>query len=275
MPVYRGFPQFPPASAKDLHRVLANICGCMAVLLALWELARQTRRMSAPTKDAHAASYFDVDGTLVKTNLVHPLMFYMANQQNPLRAAGRMLKAAATAPALFTSEQVDRGTFNELLFKGYKDMSEDRLLELADEAFDKVIRPAVYADARDLVASAKRAGHRVVLISGSPDFLVQRLARFIEADDVIGNRLEIRDGRATGRIQRPLVAGPEKARIMKDHAKAHGFDLDKCAAYSDSMSDVPMLSVVGRPCVVNPDFRLRALAKTHRWPVLDLDRSAA
>ena len=217
------------------------------------------------------ASYFDVDGTLVRTNLVHPLLFYMANQPNPLRAVSRLVKAAVRAPSLIASEQVDRGTFNELLFRGYADMSEDRLLELADEAFDNVIRPALYKDGLSLVARAKKAGHRVVLISGSPDFLLERLQKLCDADDVIGNRLEIKDGRCTGRIKRPLVAGPEKAKLMKKHAREHGFDLDVCHAYSDSMSDVPMLSVVGRPCVVNPDFRLRQLAATHRWPVLDFD----
>lgn len=216
------------------------------------------------------ASYFDVDGTLTRTNLVHPLVFYMLNQQNPLRAVGRLAKAAVSAPALFASEQVDRGTFNELLFKGYAGMSEDRLLELADEAFDSVIRPSLYKDGLSLVKRAKQAGHRVVLVSGSPDFLLERLGRMIDADDVIGNRLEFRDGLATGRILKPLVAGPEKAKLIKDHAKKHGFDLDRCAAYSDSMSDVPMLSVVGRPAAVNPDFRLKMLARTHRWPILEL-----
>jgi HAD superfamily hydrolase (TIGR01490 family) len=216
------------------------------------------------------ASYFDVDGTLVRTNLVHPLVFYMSNQANPLRSLGRLAKAAVQAPAWLASENVDRGTFNELLFRGYAGMTEDRLLELADEAFDSVIRPNLFKEALSLVDRAKKAGHRVVLVSGSPDFLLERLAKRVDADDVIGNRLEFRDGKATGRIRRPLVAGPEKATLIKKHAREHGFDLDRCAAYSDSMSDVPMLSVVGRPAVVNPDFRLRMLAKTHRWPVLDL-----
>lgn len=221
------------------------------------------------------ASYFDVDGTLTRSNLLHPLVFYTLNQQNPLRSVGRLVKGLAAVPALVASEQVDRGSFNELLFRGYAGMSEDRLLELADEAFDTVVRPALYKDGLSLVKRAKSAGHRIVLVSGSPDFLLERLARMVEADDVIGNRLEIRDGKATGRILRPLVAGPEKARLMKQHAKKHDLDLEECAAYSDSLSDLPMLSVVGRPCAVNPDFRLRALAKTYRWPVLDLDREAA
>lgn len=217
------------------------------------------------------ASYFDVDGTLSRSNLFDALWWYTLNQQNPLFGLRKLAKTALSVPALFAAEQVDRSTFNELLFTGYEGISEDRLLDLADEAFDSVIRPQMYKGAFDLVKRAKKAGHRVVLLSGSPDFLLARLAKLVDADDVIGNRLQIRDGRATGKLMPPIVAGPEKAKIIKDHAKEHGFDLDECAAYSDSLSDIPMLSVVGRPCAVNPDFRLRQLAKTHRWPVLDLN----
>jgi HAD superfamily hydrolase (TIGR01490 family) len=216
------------------------------------------------------ASYFDVDGTLVSTNLVHPLVFYMVNQPSPLQAASRLFKTALKAPALLAAEMVDRGTFNELLFEAYEGMSEDRLHELADEAFDTVIRPNIFRKGRLLCKRAKRAGHRVVLLSGSPDFLLQRLAKVVGADDVIGNRLEFIDGVCTGRLLRPLVAGPEKARLMREHAARYGFDLERCAAYSDSMSDVPMLSTVGRPAAVNPDFRLRRLARTHRWPIIEL-----
>lgn len=216
------------------------------------------------------ASYFDVDGTLTKTNLFDALWFYLWNQQNPVRGLSRVAKTVASIPAFFAAEQVDRSTFNELLFRGYEGFSEDRLLELSDEVFDSILRPALYKDAISLVARTKSAGHRVVLLSGSPDFLLTRLAKMLDADDVIGNRLQFRDGKATGKLIPPIVAGPEKARIIREHAKEHSFDLDDCAAYSDSMSDIPMLSVVGRPAAVNPDFRLRALAKTHRWPVLDL-----
>jgi HAD superfamily hydrolase (TIGR01490 family) len=223
------------------------------------------------TESTHrAAAYFDVDGTLTKTNLFDTMWFYLLNQQNPFKGLGRVAKTIASIPGYLAAEQVDRSTFNEMLFKGYEGISEDRLLDLSDEVFDTVLRPALYKDATSLVKRAKQSGLRVVLLSGSPDFLLQRLAKMLEADDVIGNRLQFKDGRATGKLMPPIVAGPEKARIIKDHAKEHGFDLDECAAYSDSMSDIPMLSVVGRPAAVNPDFRLRALAKTHRWPILDL-----
>jgi HAD superfamily hydrolase (TIGR01490 family) len=223
------------------------------------------------TESTHrAAAYFDVDGTLTKTNLFDTLWFYLWNQQNPFAGLGRVAQTVASIPGYLAADQVDRSTFNEMLFRGYEGFSEDRLLDLSDEVFDNVLRPALYKDAVSLVKRTKLSGMRVVLLSGSPDFLLGRLGKMLDADDIIGNRLQFKDGRATGRLMPPIVAGPEKAKIIKDHAKQHGFDLDDCAAYSDSMSDVPMLSVVGRPAAVNPDFRLRAMAKTHRWPILDL-----
>src|SRR5690606_21809427 len=98
--------------------------------------------------------------------------------------------------------------------------------------------------------------------------------KHLGADEFITNRLEIKDGYATGRLLRPVVAGPEKARLVRDHARAHGHDLEECFAYSDRYSDVPMLSVVGCPAAVNPDAALARVARAYQWPVLNLERSA-
>ena len=102
--------------------------------------------------------------------------------------------------------------------------------------------------------------------------LMERLAKHLGATHVIANRLEIKDGFATGRLLRPVVAGPEKARLIREHAKSKNLDLGECYAYSDSYSDVPMLSVVGYPAAVNPDTKLERLARTYGWPVLSLDK---
>jgi HAD superfamily hydrolase (TIGR01490 family) len=218
------------------------------------------------------ASFFDVDGTLVRTNLLHPTVFYLANQPNPLRALGSLVRAAAGAPRMALAEMVDRRRFNELLFATYEGISRDRLLILADEAFDTVVKRALYPGARDLVQRCRANGHEVVLVSGALDFLMERLAKHVGATACIANRLEIKDGYATGKLVRPIVAGPEKARLIREWAKRHGHDLADCFAYSDSYSDVPMLSVVGHPCAVNPDLRLGKLARTYAWPVIHLGR---
>jgi HAD superfamily hydrolase (TIGR01490 family) len=220
------------------------------------------------------ASYFDVDGTLVTTNLMHPTVFYMVNQATPFRSLGKLARAALGGPRMLLAESRDRRTFNELLYSLYEGMSEDRLLALADEAFDTVLKKNIYAGAKELVATCRDRGHDVVLVSGSLDFLMNRLAKHLGATDVIANRLEIHQGYATGKLLRPVVAGPEKARLVREHARAKGYDLDECFAYSDSYSDVPMLSVVGQPAAVNPDTALERLARAYHWPVINLDRNS-
>lgn len=223
--------------------------------------------MSVP---ALAASYFDVDGTLVRTNLVHPTLYYLMHQRTPLRSLQKMAMTALRAPRLAIAELQDRRIFNEMLFAAYEGMSEDRLQLLADDAFENVVKKALFPSAKDLVSRCRDQGHDVVLISGALDFLMHRLADHIGATHVIANKLEIKDRYATGRLLRPVVAGPEKARLIRDHARERGHDLDECFGYSDSYSDVPMLSVVGHPAAVNPDSKLERLARTYGWPVISL-----
>jgi HAD superfamily hydrolase (TIGR01490 family) len=217
------------------------------------------------------ASYFDVDGTLVKTNLIHPTLFYMVNQATPLQSLGRLARGLMNAPAMALAELRDRRTFNEMLYNLFEGTSEDRLLLLADEAFDKVLKKALYRRAKDLVQRCRDEGHDVVLVSGALDVLMQRLADHLGATHVIANRLEIHERYCTGKLLRPVIAGPEKAKVIRDHARAHGHDLDECFAYSDSYSDIPMLSVVGQPTAVNPEPALARLAHAYHWPILRLD----
>jgi HAD superfamily hydrolase (TIGR01490 family) len=217
-----------------------------------------------------AASYFDVDGTLVSTNLIHPTLYYMMNHQTPIRSLAKIGTALLRAPSMAIAELRDRRTFNELLFASYEDFSEDRLIELSKEAYEEVMKPKILPGAKSLIQHSLNAGHHVVLISGALDILLQHLAKDIGATHVIGNRLEMHEGYATGKLLRPVVAGPTKARLITEHARQYGHDLDDCYAYSDSYSDVPMLSVVGHPAAVNPDKQLTYLARAYHWPIIDL-----
>jgi HAD superfamily hydrolase (TIGR01490 family) len=217
-----------------------------------------------------AASYFDVDGTLISTNLVHPTLYYMFNQPTPLHSFAKLGRALVKSPWMVWAETQDRRLFNELLFTSFEGVSEDRLLGLAEETFERVIKPNIYPGAKDLVQTSLDKGHAVVIVSGALDFLMRLLAEHLGATDVIANKLEIKDRFATGKLLRPVVAGPEKARLVREHARAHGHDLDECFAYSDSYSDVPMLSIVGNPAAVNPDRKLSLLANAYRWPIIQV-----
>ena len=216
------------------------------------------------------ASYFDVDGTLVNSNLMHTAVWYMANDVNPLQSAKNLGRLLFRSPKLLAAELRDRRTFNELLFEAFRGTSEDRLHVLGDEAYEWCMKGRIYSGARDIVARTKDLGHEVVFVSGALDFLLERLADDLGADHYVGNRLEIHDGKATGKLLRPVVAGPNKSRLIADHARDNGHDLADCFGYSDSYSDVPMLSVVGKPAVINPDPKLHRLARTYQWPIIEL-----
>src|SRR5262249_22682546 len=164
----------------------------------------------------------------------------------------------------------DRRLFNELLFSSFEGVSEDRLIALAEETFDTVIKPNIYPGAKDLVQTSLDKGHAVVIVSGALDFLMELLARHLGATGIIANNLETKARFATGKLLRPVVAGPEKARLVREHARANGHDLDECFGYSDSYSDVPMLSVVGYPAAVNPDRKLSLLANAYHSPIIRL-----
>ncbi len=220
------------------------------------------------------ASYFDVDGTLVSINLIDPTLYYLLNQATPLASARKLGRALLKAPAMVVAELIDRRMFNELLFSSYEGMSEDRLLLLADEVFKSKLEPALYPAGIDLVNKSRDAGHDIVLVSGMLDFTLEPLARHLGGCELISNRLEMRNKIATGKLLQPVVAGPEKARLIRQHAKQKGYDLDECCAFSDSYSDVPMLSVVGHPAAVNPDRRLALLARAYSWPTLRLAGSS-
>jgi HAD superfamily hydrolase (TIGR01490 family) len=215
-------------------------------------------------------AYFDVDGTLVGTNLLHPTWWFLSNQQSPLASAKRLGRALLRGPSMAVAETKDRRLFNEMLYAQYAGMSEDRLMALAEEVFEEVVIPRMYAGSVDLVRKCKDAGLDVVFVTGSLDITMAPLARHLGADRVIANSLELKHGVATGKLTRPIVAGPTKERLCSNDARKHGHDLAEAFAYTDSYSDVPMLSIVGHPYCVHPDRKLARLARAYSWPILDL-----
>jgi HAD superfamily hydrolase (TIGR01490 family) len=217
------------------------------------------------------AAFYDVDGTLIRTNIVHTYAYYALHSAHPSERLSKTAGLLATLPFYWAADKLDRYIFNEHFYKNYEGISEDRLHVLGDEIFEKIIKPNIYPGAASLIARSKEQGHRQILVSGALDVVTRQLAEHLGFDDFMSNRLELQDGFATGRLLRPFVAGPAKAMLVRKYAEEHNIDLDKSFAYADSGSDLPMLSVVGYPCAVNPDFRMRTTAHAHGWPVLTLE----
>jgi HAD superfamily hydrolase (TIGR01490 family) len=217
-----------------------------------------------------AAAFYDMDGTLVSTNIVHAFLYNAKNQQGVLKSIVKTAATVASIPLFLGADLYNRRLLNDLFFMRYKGESEDRLRYLADELFESAIRPSIFPGAYELIEKSKEMGLRQVLVTGALDLTVRPLAEHLGLDDYVTNRLEFVDGMATGRLLPPVMAAATKASWMRTYAERETLSLSDCYAYSDSMSDLPMLSIVGHPTAVNPDFRLRATARQHDWPVLDL-----
>jgi HAD superfamily hydrolase (TIGR01490 family) len=217
-----------------------------------------------------AAAFYDLDGTLVRTNLVHAFAFSARNQQGILKSVTRTVATLASVPLFMAADFFNRRLFNDIFFVRYKGESEDRLRFLAQELFDTVLRPSIFPGAYELIDKSRQLGLRQVLVTGALDLTVEPLAKHLKIDEYVTNRLEFVDGYATGRLLPPVVAAASKASWMRTYAEKERLNLSDCYSYSDSMSDLPMLSVVGHPTAVNPDLRLRSTALQHDWPILDL-----
>jgi HAD superfamily hydrolase (TIGR01490 family) len=217
-----------------------------------------------------AAAFYDLDGTLVSTNLVHTFAFYARNDQGILKSVSRTAATLAGIPIFAVADLYSRKVFNDLFFKWYRGQSEDRLRYLAEDLFEEVIRPAIYPGTIPLLDKSRTMGLRQVVVTGALDLTIAPLLRHLGITEYAANRLEFVDSRATGRLIPPVMASATKASWIRTYSEREGLALNDCYAYADSMSDLPMLSVVGHPTATNPDLRLRSTALRHDWPIVKL-----
>jgi HAD superfamily hydrolase (TIGR01490 family) len=145
----------------------------------------------------------------------------------------------------------------------------DQLRQLAEEIFDELMAERIWAGTHALARMHLDAGQRVWLVTAAPVEVGLVIAQRLGLTGAMGTVAEIADGAYTGRLVGGMMHGPAKAAAIADLAAKEGLDLARCAAYSDSINDVPMLSAVGRPVAVNPDSALRRVARERGWEVRD------
>lgn len=215
-----------------------------------------------------AAAFFDVDGTLTRSTVVEPLAWFQRAHLPPGRfapwAAGLLLQG----PFYWALDRCSRAAFNVAFFRRYRGLPVGELRRWHRETFPENLGRVVYTEARECVRRHQGQGHRVVLLTGGLDFVVQPLADALGADDLIAMRLEERGGVCTGRLCGPPIAGAQKALLLRGYAGMHGIDLAASYAYGDSVGDVQALACVGHPAVVWPGRRLRRVARARGWQVI-------
>ncbi len=217
---------------------------------------------------AQAAAFFDVDGTLVSTHIVHQYV-YIRRQMIPgvLRPLWTGAFYALKGPYYKALDRISRTKLNIVFYRSYAGLPAGKVRSLVESCFENVLRPHLFHEGSACINEHRAAGRRIVFVTGSIDFIIEPLARHLGADAVIAPRLVERDGRFTGELDGPPVGEEEKARRMNEYAEREDIDLSKSFAYGDSIADVPMLRSVGNPGVVNPDRLLATAAREMGWPV--------
>jgi HAD superfamily hydrolase (TIGR01490 family) len=150
----------------------------------------------------------------------------------------------------------------------------EQVRQIVAETLHDLIDPIIYDEAAALIEKHRAHGRDVVIVSSSGDEVVSAIGELLGVDRVIATQMVVEHGRYTGEIDF-YAAGPNKASAIKDLASIEGYDLDECFAYSDSITDAPMLEIVGHPTAVNPDRALRRLATDRGWPIVTFRRPVA
>ncbi|WP_231248605.1 HAD-IB family hydrolase [Nocardioides furvisabuli] len=225
--------------------------------------------MTRPT-----AAFFDLDKTIIAKSST--LAFSREFQAGGLISRRAMLRSAYAQFVFFTGgadhDQMDKmRLFMSQLCAGW-DVATVR--EIVHDTLDNIVEPLVYEEAVRLMEEHRAEGRDIVIVSASGAEVVEPIGQMLGADRVIATRMEIVEGKYTGNIDYYAYA-EEKARAIEHLSATIGYDLDECYAYSDSVTDVHMLEVVGHPFVVNPDRELRRTAVAREWPVLSFVRPVA
>lgn len=215
-----------------------------------------------------AAVFYDVDGTLVHTNILHVYVYYALRLPKISDKARKLLMMMLFSPLYLLMEQMSHVLFSKLFYKNYKGIPEERLRILGRELVRDGLMPNVYKDALDRIKQAKKMKLTQVIVSGSLDFVMQPFAKEIGIDHVIANSLEMKAGVATGALIPPVLPGKERLKLMKDFAARENIDLSKSYVFADSKFDLEMMEAVGYPVAVNPDNKLKKIAEERGWPVV-------
>jgi alcohol-forming fatty acyl-CoA reductase len=233
--------------------------------------SRKKRRKTVDEKPGEVAAIFDVDGTLVGSNVVSYFAWLRMRELppalRPLWLAGFLTKI----PYYWGLDKISRAHFNRAFYKNYAGWEPSRARHLGQESFAGFTLDRIFPDALQQLRDHKAAGHRVVLLSGALDFLLEPMKDLV--DDVLCATLAQENGTYTGELTGAPVAGDARARMLASFARRRGLDLSRSYAYADSISDLPMLEAVGNPVAVNPDRRLGAAAKDRGWRVEYWDKN--
>lgn len=219
------------------------------------------------TSAPRVAAFFDLDKTVIakSSTLAFSRPFFqegLINRRAVLKSAyAQFVFMLAGADA----DQMDRMRAHiTSLCTGW---DVEQVNAVVEETLHDIVDPLVYKEATQLITEHQELGHDVVVLSASGEEVVAPIAKLLGATHSAGTRMVVAEGRYTGEVEF-YCSAENKATAARQLAEQHGYDLAECRAYSDSLTDLPLLEAVGHPTVVNPDRGLRKEATQRGWPTL-------
>lgn len=230
------------------------------------------RRRVAPPRpagDPTAAAFFDVDNTIVRGASI----FHIARglYRRGFLTAGDIARFA-WQQAAFVAVGENHGTIGDVQARALgfiAGRSVQEMRAVGEEVFDELLVNKLWPGTLALARMHEDAGQRVWLVTATPIEVAEVIAERLQLTGALGTVSEHVDGVYTGKLVGAAMHGDAKAQAVRELAEREGLALRRCAAYSDSANDIPLLSLVGHPVAVNPDHRLRAHARANGWQVQD------
>lgn len=220
----------------------------------------QTARDASPGYD-----FFDVDHTVVDgATGLHFILTGIQSRVLPMRALltipGTYWQYYYREMDLYRSPQVIRAL---------EGIPEEEITKLGRLNFEKRIRGAIFAEAEDLIRERVSSRRRIAFITSSFSHVVQPLADYLQVKDILANTLVYRNGITTGAISAPILFGEEKRKQALRFLAERAISPADCSFYTDSVNDLSLLEIVGKPVAVNPHRSLRRIALTRDWPIVE------
>ncbi|CAI5958158.1 unnamed protein product [Closterium sp. NIES-64] len=223
---------------------------------------------SSPSVPLRAA-FFDVDGTITSSNVVAAFVALRLRDMPLLQKAVWVPWFALNVVLYLILDRIDRGLFNRTFYRNYRGMLVSEKEAMADFVHTNYLKSKVFPGVLEHITRLRTDGFRIVLVTGSLDFLIEPLAKDLSASAVFAAKLKESDGRFTGELEGEAVSSAEKAAVIRGYAEREGIALKDCYAYGDSYADFQMLLEVGQAYAVRPDDRLLEQAKQRGWIVVE------
>jgi HAD superfamily hydrolase (TIGR01490 family) len=212
------------------------------------------------------AAFFDLDKTIIARS--GPLAFGRSFFREGLITRSSLLKSM-WAQFVFHLMGADEKKMDRLRAEAAKltqGWEQDKVRQVVAEVLEDVISPLIYGEALELIHDHRAAGRLIVIVSSSPEEIVEPLARMLHVDRYIATKAKVENGTYTGELEF-YAYGSHKVEAVRALAEELDISLERSFAYSDSTTDLPMLESVGNPVVVNPDRDLRRIADERGWRI--------